>query len=250
MANGIAALTEKEKQTLRLLVSGYDAKSMARHLGLSIHTVNERLRDARRKMETSSSREAARLLRDCEEQTPQLLGDDRFGDAENRPDGAACADQAEAAGRSRQRALLIGGTVMSFTLALLAFAAFDGNTGQSRINADPAAAAAEIDVARSARTWLAMLDAQDWRGSWNAAGKGIRKSNSFATWARTAQSAHGSFGPARSRELVSVDPVPAPTGGYWLVKFKVSYANKPQDTETLTLAREGGVWRVVGLTVD
>ena len=45
MAGRIQALTEKEKQTLRLLVIGYDAKSMARHLGLSIHTINERLRD-------------------------------------------------------------------------------------------------------------------------------------------------------------------------------------------------------------
>src|SRR3546814_10526644 len=63
---GIQALTEKEKETLRLLVDGHDAKSMARHLGLSVHTINERLRDARRKMSASSSREAARQLREIE----------------------------------------------------------------------------------------------------------------------------------------------------------------------------------------
>jgi DNA-binding CsgD family transcriptional regulator len=51
-----ATLTGKEKQTLRLLVSGHDAKSMARELGLSVQTVNERLRDAQRKMAVSSSR--------------------------------------------------------------------------------------------------------------------------------------------------------------------------------------------------
>ena len=56
MTAGFQSLTEKEKETLRLLVSGYDAKSMARHLGLSVHTINERLRDARRKMAVSSSR--------------------------------------------------------------------------------------------------------------------------------------------------------------------------------------------------
>jgi DNA-binding CsgD family transcriptional regulator len=66
MSEGYRALTEKEKQTLRLLVSGYDAKSMARELGLSVHTVNERLRDARRKMAVSSSREAARQLHKAE----------------------------------------------------------------------------------------------------------------------------------------------------------------------------------------
>lgn len=62
MSVGYQTLTEKEKQTLRLIVRGHDAKSSARHLGLSVHTVNERLRDARRKLEVSSSREAARLL--------------------------------------------------------------------------------------------------------------------------------------------------------------------------------------------
>ena len=61
---GFGALTEKEKQTLRLIVRGHDAKSVARSLGLSVHTINERLRDARRKMAVSSSREAARLLFD------------------------------------------------------------------------------------------------------------------------------------------------------------------------------------------
>src|SRR3954463_333948 len=64
--DGFGALTEKEKQTLRLIVRGHDAKSIARSLGLSVHTINERLRDARRKLEVSSSREAARLLLEAE----------------------------------------------------------------------------------------------------------------------------------------------------------------------------------------
>lgn len=63
MSSPVQSLTEKEKQALRLLVNGFDAKSMAQHLGLSVHTVNERLREARRKMAVSSSREAARQLR-------------------------------------------------------------------------------------------------------------------------------------------------------------------------------------------
>ena len=59
---GSWTLSEKEKQTLRLIVRGHDAKSIARTLGLSVHTINERLRDARREMAVSSSREAARML--------------------------------------------------------------------------------------------------------------------------------------------------------------------------------------------
>src|SRR3546814_16415269 len=82
---GIQALTEKEKETLRLLVDGHDAKSMARHLGLSVHAINERLRDARRKMSASSSREAARPLREIEGRHPEILRDKALGEAAAAP---------------------------------------------------------------------------------------------------------------------------------------------------------------------
>ena len=63
MTTGLDALTKKEKQTLRLILRGHDAKSAARELSLSLHTVNERLREARRKLGVTSSREAARRPR-------------------------------------------------------------------------------------------------------------------------------------------------------------------------------------------
>ena len=72
----LRSLTEKEKQTLRLIVCGHDAKSIARTLDLSVHTINERLRDARRKMAVSSSREAARLLLEAEGGTPLRASSD------------------------------------------------------------------------------------------------------------------------------------------------------------------------------
>src|SRR3546814_1306544 len=83
---GINALTEKEKQTLRLIVRGHDAKSIARNLDLSVHTINERLRDARRKLTVSSSREAARLLFDAEGEPPNPSGDTKIGEAVTAPD--------------------------------------------------------------------------------------------------------------------------------------------------------------------
>jgi DNA-binding CsgD family transcriptional regulator len=46
MQRGIEALTERERDTLRLLLAGHDAKSIASLRGLSVHTINERLRDA------------------------------------------------------------------------------------------------------------------------------------------------------------------------------------------------------------
>jgi DNA-binding CsgD family transcriptional regulator len=102
-----ATLTEKEKQTLRLLVSGHDAKSMARELGLSVHTVNERLRDARRKIGVSSSREAARLLREAEFNAPQSFGDTHLGDA-TRPVGAQIAAGHQTGDAILRRRWLVG----------------------------------------------------------------------------------------------------------------------------------------------
>ena len=56
MAEQLDTLTDKEKETLRLIVRGHDAKTAARELGLSVHTINERLRAARRKLDVTSSR--------------------------------------------------------------------------------------------------------------------------------------------------------------------------------------------------
>ena len=73
MADGYDALTEKEKETLRLMARGHDAKSAASALSLSVHTINERLRAARRKLAVTSSREAARLVLDREGEHLSLI---------------------------------------------------------------------------------------------------------------------------------------------------------------------------------
>ncbi len=53
-------LTDKEREALALIAQGHDAKSAARLLNLSPHSIYERLRRAREKMGAVSSREAAR----------------------------------------------------------------------------------------------------------------------------------------------------------------------------------------------
>ncbi len=73
MTANVEALSEREKAMLRLLLVGHDAKSFARSLELSVHTVNERLRASRRKLGVSSSREAARILAQSERRSPDLL---------------------------------------------------------------------------------------------------------------------------------------------------------------------------------
>lgn len=247
MASGAQSLTEKEKQALRLLVSGHDAKSMARHLGLSVHTVNERLRDARRKLGTSSSREAARVLRDEERGTPDFLGDTVFGDAAP-PRLEQPLKHAESPVAFRRAGMLIGGFAMTIALALYALASLSSASGIAATA--PAASAAETAAVDSARKWLALVDAKNWQSSYAATGSAFRKLNSYERWSTSAQSAHGNLGAALSRELVSVDYSPAPPNGVWTIRFRSSFASRKDVIETIALAYEDPDWRVVGLTLD
>ena len=76
---GIQKLTERQKEILRLILIGFDAKSAARQLGISVHTVNEHLREARRHLGVSSSRQAARLLGEAESGPPNSMGSNTLG---------------------------------------------------------------------------------------------------------------------------------------------------------------------------
>jgi DNA-binding CsgD family transcriptional regulator len=76
MKGDVQSLSDRERETLRLLGRGHDAKSIASTLDLSVHTVNERLREVRRKLGVSSSREAARLLlaNEAASEQPNIAG--------------------------------------------------------------------------------------------------------------------------------------------------------------------------------
>jgi DNA-binding CsgD family transcriptional regulator len=56
------SLSDRELEVLRLLAAGHTVKTIAAQLGRSEASINERLRDARRKTGVGSSRELARLL--------------------------------------------------------------------------------------------------------------------------------------------------------------------------------------------
>ena len=245
---GIPPLTEKEKESLRLLVDGHDAKSMARHLGLSVHTINERLRDARRKMSASSSREAARQLREIEGRTPEISGDKALGEAAAAPDMEEMTASAETRRMGWPSGWIAGGLFMSFSLALLAFASMSG--GADTPAAVRSTVSAESAAVSAAREWLALVEKHDWNASWEATGQSFKALNTVETWGRVAQQVQGPLGAMQSRVLVSEETVPAPPYGYQVVKFRTSYANKAGAIETLSLVREGGEWRVVGVTVE
>lgn len=240
-------LTEKEKQALRLLTAGHDAKSIAVHLGLSVHTVNERLRETRRKLGTSSSREAARLLLEREAPVPQNLVDMVLGADPARD--VARTNQSEASGenRSTRPRWIIGGFAMSIMFIAFALAIASAPEAASP---PPAAATTENATVAAARTWLELLDTRDWNATYQATGAAFRSLNTAATWAAASDKARAPLGAALSRDLISVVDVPAPPGGYWMVKFRTRFANRPEAIETVSVEREAGAWRVVGVTIE
>lgn len=246
MATGYETLSEKEKQTLRLLVSGYDAKSMARHLGLSVHTINERLRDARRKMKTSSSREAARLLREAEA-TPQSLGDKLLGEAPAR--AASLADQQASPGK-RARTLIPGAFVMTILFALAALSSLGGAGSAPLPSAAPVLGAEETAAADAAARWLALIDAGDWSGSYAGTSAEFHRLNTLAVWTNVSRKVRGPLGAPQGRTLVSSEWVPAPTTGIYLVKYRTRFAARDGVLETVTLRREDNALRVAGVMID
>jgi DNA-binding CsgD family transcriptional regulator len=239
------ALTEKEKQTLRLIVRGHDAKSVAVTLGLSVHTINERLRDARRKLAVSSSREAARLLLDAE--TPENLGDTRIGDDADR----AANDQEQApvigAGPARRRLpLLIGVMLMTFALGLLALTLLPG-TNQAP---PPPTTAPATPAPDAARQFLELVDAGRWTDSYARFGAAFRKLNSEAVWSEVSQRVRPPLGAVVSRAVLSRETIPVPPAGVEMLKFRTRFATGGEKVETVTLNQEGGDWKVVGVTIE
>lgn len=245
------SLTDKEKQTLRLIVSGHDAKSIARELNLSVHTINERLREARRKMAVSSSREAARLLHQAEDRLspPKSLGDMPLGEAipgGSSEKGAAPQPGVDApTGRSR---LLIGAFAMTLALGLIAFATIPLITATSA-TAETADQVTDQRVVDAARQFLALVEQKKWAESYAATGSAFRQLNTLQVWSDVSEQVHARYGKAVSRTLLSQENLPAPPAGYEVVKFRTVYSNKAEAVETVTLDREDGKWVVVGVTI-
>lgn len=72
MAQTLPALSEGEKQCLRLVSQGFNSKEIARQLHISEHTVDQRVRTSLRKFGVPSRKEAARLFATGEQHQPQF----------------------------------------------------------------------------------------------------------------------------------------------------------------------------------
>ena len=205
MAAPLETLTEKEKETLRLIVRGHDAKTAARELGLSVHTINERLRAARRKLDVTNSREAARLLLEreaCEADTaPETLVCEPLGDAPQ----LSPADNPPVTAPHSKRVLWIGGIAMlsALSLALALSLGSAPSADQTEIDARaPAVAQSDAAMEAAALEWLALVDKQDWQASYAAAGRIFREPNTVESWRSASERARIPLGAVASRKVI------------------------------------------------
>ena len=242
MVTGYAALTDKERETLRLILHGHDAKSMARELDLSVHTVNERLRNARRKLDVTSSKEAARLLFEEEADDPQFLGHKSLGDAAD----PAATDTSRTSGRGMSPRLVVTGVLAM--IAILAAAALL-TPGAAPDTGAIAMEAQEGEAQAAALEFLEMLDADDWDGTYAVTASSFREANSVELWTSVSEGVRGELGAFVSRQYLGEDDVPSPQG-IRAVRFRAQYANRADVQETVSLVREDGTWKVAGIYVS
>lgn len=114
---GIERLTERQKEILRLLSCGHDAKSAAVELGISVYTVNDHLSEARKHLGASNSRAAARLFAELEDALPKNEGPHRLGMPNPSDDRTSFASS----DAWKRRTLAGGLIVILFSVALIGF---------------------------------------------------------------------------------------------------------------------------------
>lgn len=254
MQPNVDDLTDREKETLRLLLAGHDAKSIAREFELSVHTINDRLREARRKLRASSSREAARILAQ-QELAPNFIAPHEIGIAD-KLDNVQLNDRP---GKSRRYPFAIAWLGGGLLVLILVFTAlmfsFNGSdTASSKLAAQNQTLTnlgqSQPASATSARKWLALIDAQKWNDSWREAGSMFRSQISQQGWASTIAPVRNPLGAPTSRSIGKITKTTslpgAPSGEYELLEFQTNFANRRGAVETVVLTKESTEWRVVG----
>ncbi|MEM7702559.1 MAG: DUF4019 domain-containing protein [Pseudomonadota bacterium] len=252
--NGLDLLSEKEREVLRLITRGHDAKSAASELGLSVHTINERLRAARRKLDVTSSREAARRLFSSETGSNEKSVSKQMGEVIS----LASPNASSPVQPHRRVAVRIGG-VLLMSVMVLALAVWMGAP-----QGDPAVSQGEGDKENvvaflkpadkapedAARAWLTLVDTADWEASFDAAGASFRAVNTVEGWEAASQQARVPLGAAVEREVISTDFIAAPPKGYTLVKFLTKFEGGVMGVEHVTIEREGEALKVIGYFID
>ena len=245
MSARIDRLTDKEKEALRLIVRGHDTKSAASALDLSVHAINDRLRSARRKLETTSSKEAARLLLKAETETPEKFVHESPGDAA----GPIPSEDNSAAPSGLPRKRKIGGFVamllVAATLALGWAAAPETRAPAEPQSAKPSAAVLDA-LEPQARTWLAHIDGQEWQAGHAASATSLQEFIAPGEFGRAMARLRAPLGRIVERRFDSFGSLSLGPSTYRLVHFETDFADRRKVRETVIFGAENGAAKVSG----
>lgn len=249
MQEGLADLTEKERETLRLLLAGHDTKSTAAELGLSVHTISDRLRSARRKLGVTSSREAARILGDAEGGAPQKPAPTQLGMGEAAREAQSSGHSQPARPGNRRLAWLAGGLAMIAIIAAAILALTPATEAPPQAEAI-ASSVTDEGARHAALEWLALVDAGEWQQSWEAAGAIFRSEITAPQWTQAASAVRDPLGELVSREVLTIQQTEnlpgVPEGEYVVMQFTTAFENAPAAIETVIMRAEDDDLNVVG----
>jgi len=109
--------------------------------------------------------------------------------------------------------------------------------------------AGEREAMTTAKAWLALVDAGEYKQSWLTANETLKEQAEKEEWANYLKTIREPFGKVISREVTRSRTVKQiqgmPDGEYLQVQFEVKFANKTA-MERMTVAKESGSWKVAG----
>ena len=114
----------------------------------------------------------------------------------------------------------------------------------------------EVDEAAAVTAvfeWLAVVDAGDYAGSWDAGAAAFQEAVTREDWVTAVTNARSSFEPFGEREQIAsrkmTNPENAPPGEYALMQFRTQVSGDRTVIETVVPMKEDGAWKVSGYFV-
>ena len=227
-ATGVASLTDKELEILRLLTAGHTVKSIAVRLGRSETSINERLRDARRKTGVGSSRELARHV------AAQKIWDKKF---DLSPPNSSTDEEAPPSnkGRFRSKGTIIMLLAMTAVAAGIAIAAADSTQSDAPAQTVQAAASEQLPLVGKWSLDIARLPAE---GRPRQVTLDFRVSpDQIWTGQSDIVAADGSTQHAQA--VAAADGVPVPLTGNMQFADMISLRQPAPNTLVLTFTKDG-----------
>ena len=109
--------------------------------------------------------------------------------------------------------------------------------------------AGDREAMTAAEEWLALVDAGEYNQSWLTANKTLKEQSEKDDWENYLKAIREPLGKIISRKVTRTRTVTQiqgmPDGEYFQVQFEVKFANK-SGMERMTVAKEGGGWKVAG----